>query len=92
MLIQSKLISRKLEFGFNILYFRTDKLIQQTIRTKFSKCTVLTIAHRIHTVMDSDRVLVMDAGKVVEYDTPTELLKNKTGIFRNLVEQSGISF
>lgn len=41
--------------------------------------------------MDSDRVLVMDGGEVVEYDKPSELLRNETGIFRKLVEQSGIS-
>lgn len=79
-------------FLFMIKFSRTDKLIQQTIRTKFAKCTVITIAHRIHTVMDSDKVLVMDAGEVIEFDKPCELLKNEAGAFRKLVKQSGISF
>lgn len=42
---------------------RTDGLIQSTIRSKFARCTVLTVAHRLNTIMDSDRVLVMDAGR-----------------------------
>ncbi|XP_037030669.1 multidrug resistance-associated protein 4-like [Bradysia coprophila] len=67
----------------------TDNFIQTTIRTKFSDCTVITIAHRLHTVMDSDRVLVMDAGKVVEYGHPYDLLKSSGGFLRKLVDQTG---
>lgn len=48
-----------------IAIFRTDELIQQTIRTKFAECTVLTIAHRLHTIMDSDRVMVLQAGQLM---------------------------
>ena len=67
----------------------TDKLIQNTIRTQFSKCTIITIAHRLHTVMDSDRVLVMDAGKMVEFDHPYSLLQKPNGFFKQLVDQTG---
>uniref|UniRef100_T1PHP4 ABC transporter n=2 Tax=Musca domestica TaxID=7370 RepID=T1PHP4_MUSDO len=69
----------------------TDKLIQKTIRTKFSKCTVLTIAHRLHTVMDCDRILVMDAGQAVELGHPFELLQKPGGFLRNLVDHTGLA-
>ncbi|XP_075236831.1 putative multidrug resistance-associated protein lethal(2)03659 isoform X2 [Lycorma delicatula] len=67
----------------------TDALIQLTIRRKFSECTMLTIAHRLNTVMDSDKVLVMDAGCLVEFDHPYILLKNKEGFLYRMVEQTG---
>ncbi|KAK3702318.1 hypothetical protein RRG08_008706 [Elysia crispata] len=67
----------------------TDELIQQTIRSKFKACTVLTIAHRLHTIIDSDRVMVLDAGKVVEMDTPAALLAQEGGLFSSMVEQLG---
>lgn len=60
-----------------------------TIRAKFRTCTVLTIAHRLNTVMDSDKVLVMDKGRMVEFDHPYNLLQNKEGAFYKLVEQTG---
>lgn len=68
----------------------TDKLIQATIRTRFNECTVLTIAHRLDTVMDCDRVLVIDAGTVVEFDHPHLLLQNENGYLRGYVAQTGI--
>ncbi|XP_063867034.1 ATP-binding cassette sub-family C member 4-like isoform X1 [Scylla paramamosain] len=68
---------------------RTDELIQQTIRTKFAECTVLTIAHRLHTIMDSDRVMVLQAGQLMEFDTPYNLLNNESSIFFSLVQQTG---
>ncbi|XP_075154250.1 putative multidrug resistance-associated protein lethal(2)03659 [Haematobia irritans] len=67
----------------------TDKFIQEAIHTKFEKCTVLTIAHRLHTVMDNDRVLVMDAGRVVELGHPYQLLENPDGYLHQFVEKTG---
>ena len=71
------------------MYFRTDNLIQQTIREQFNDCTVLTIAHRLHTIIDSDRVLVLDAGQVIEFDSPYNLLQNSKGTFYDMVETTG---
>lgn len=68
---------------------RTDSLIQQTIREKFSDCTVLTIAHRLHTIMDADRVLVLDAGRLIEFDEPHLLLQNENGLFASMVRMTG---
>ncbi|KAJ1519078.1 hypothetical protein ONE63_011320 [Megalurothrips usitatus] len=67
---------------------QTDALIQKTIRSKFAHCTVLTVAHRLNTIMDSDRVLVMDDGRPTEFDHP-HLLIQKRGIFYSLVQQTG---
>lgn len=67
----------------------TDALIQETIREKFRNCTVLTIAHRLHTVMDSDKILVMNFGKVEEFDAPGKLLDIKGGIFSDMVNATG---
>lgn len=67
----------------------TDGLIQTTIRRKFADCTVLTIAHRLHTIMDSDKILVMDAGRAVEFEHPYKLLQDPEGLFYKLVLQTG---
>ena len=66
----------------------TDALIQQSLRDEFS-CTILTIAHRLITIVDYDKVLVLDAGKVVEFDTPASLLRKEGGAFRALVAETG---
>lgn len=68
----------------------TDKVIQQTIRSEFRESTVLTIAHRLDTIMDSDRVLVMDRGTVLECNTPQVLLGNKRSFFYGLVHSTKI--
>lgn len=63
---------------------QTDKIIQETIRSEFKDKTILTIAHRLDTIMDSDRVLVLDKGEIAEFDSPENLLKNPEGIFYSL--------
>jgi ABC-type multidrug transport system fused ATPase/permease subunit len=68
----------------------TDELIQNTIRTEFSDCTLLTIAHRLNTIMDSSRIIVLDKGKVVEFDTPKNLLLNKKGHFFSMASHAGL--
>ena len=55
----------------------TDAFIQKMIRSQFQGTTLLTIAHRLNTIMDYDKVLVMDDGKVAEFASPRELLKNE---------------
>uniref|UniRef100_A0A8C6VQ71 ABC-type glutathione-S-conjugate transporter n=1 Tax=Naja naja TaxID=35670 RepID=A0A8C6VQ71_NAJNA len=68
----------------------TDHLIQETIRSEFANCTVITIAHRLHTIMDSHRVLVLQEGKIVEFDSPEELLQQQ-GIFAGMAREAGIT-
>ncbi|KAF8942793.1 hypothetical protein BGZ47_006115 [Haplosporangium gracile] len=67
----------------------TDELIQKTIRTEFKERTIFTIAHRIKTVMDLDKILVLDHGRVVEYDAPKVLLQNESSLFYKLAKQAG---
>jgi len=67
----------------------TDELIQRTIRKEFKDRTILTIAHRIKTVMDSDKILVLEKGCVEEFESPTSLLQNKNSLFYNLAQQAG---
>ena len=66
--------------------FETDTLIQKSIRSLPDSCTVLTVAHRLSTVMDYDKILVLGAGKVLEFDTPDNLKKDPSSYFAKLVQ------
>ncbi|EIN07961.1 P-loop containing nucleoside triphosphate hydrolase protein [Punctularia strigosozonata HHB-11173 SS5] len=69
--------------------YETDAAIQESIRTNLgSDITIITIAHRLQTIMDSDKIMVLDSGRLVEFGTPKELLSQKKGLFFELVERS----
>uniref|UniRef100_A0A2K5RIC2 Multidrug resistance-associated protein 1 n=1 Tax=Cebus imitator TaxID=2715852 RepID=A0A2K5RIC2_CEBIM len=67
----------------------TDDLIQSTIRTQFEGCTVLTIAHRLNTIMDYTRVIVLDKGEIQEYGAPSDLLQQR-GLFYSMAKDAGL--
>ncbi|KAG0003754.1 hypothetical protein BGZ79_000079 [Entomortierella chlamydospora] len=67
----------------------TDKLLQEATKENFADCTVLTIAHRMNTIIESDKVLVMDGGVVAEFGEPYKLLQNPDGVFARLVSHTG---
>lgn len=68
----------------------TDALLQATLRsTEFSKRTIITIAHRINTILDSDRIVVLEAGEVKEFDEPKKLIQQR-GLFYELVREAGL--
>lgn len=69
---------------------QTDAMLQTTLRSPmFSNRTIITVAHRINTILDSDRVVVLEKGEVAEFDTPQALIKKK-GVFHGLVKQAGL--
>ncbi|XP_048248325.1 multidrug resistance-associated protein 1-like isoform X3 [Haliotis rufescens] len=68
----------------------TDDLIQATIRTEFAECTVLTIAHRLNTILDYNRIMVLDAGKIREYENPQVLLQDTDSIFYGMAKDAGL--
>jgi ABC-type multidrug transport system fused ATPase/permease subunit len=69
---------------------QTDAMLQTTLRGPlFANRTIITVAHRINTILDSDRVVVLDKGEVAEFDTPAELIR-KRGAFYGLVREAGL--
>ncbi|CAG7833091.1 unnamed protein product [Allacma fusca] len=68
----------------------TDDLIQATIRKEFADSTVITIAHRLNTIMDSTRVMVLDQGQIKEFDTPANLLQDKQSVFYDMARDAGL--
>jgi ATP-binding cassette, subfamily C (CFTR/MRP), member 1 len=68
----------------------TDALLQATLRSSiFQDRTIITIAHRINTILDSDKIVVLQQGRVAEFDTPNELIRQK-GLFYELVKEAGL--
>ena len=70
--------------------FATDELVQSTIRSEFKDCTTITIAHRLKTVLDSSRILVLDQGELKEYDKPERLLKDSESMFYSLALKANV--
>lgn len=69
---------------------KTDNLIQNTIRREFSDCTILTIAHRLNTVLDYSRIMVLDKGQIKEFDSPDVLLKDESSIFHSMAKAANL--
>ncbi|KAI0832850.1 multidrug resistance-associated ABC transporter [Trametes gibbosa] len=85
---QSKLLI--LDEATSAIDYETDTIIQNSLRKELGKdVTILTIAHRLQTIMDADKILVLDAGNIAEFGSPSELLDNEKGMLRALVDESG---
>ncbi|KAI0351013.1 multidrug resistance-associated ABC transporter [Trametes cingulata] len=87
MVRRSKLLI--LDEATSAIDYETDTIIQNTLRTELGRdVTVLTVAHRLQSIMEADKIMVLDAGRIVEYDAPRHLLKKENGYFRSLVDGS----
>ncbi|PIL37563.1 ATP-binding cassette transporter [Ganoderma sinense ZZ0214-1] len=85
---QSKLLI--LDEATSAIDYETDEVIQKSLREELGNdVTLLTIAHRLQTIMDADKILVLDAGRIAEFGSPADLLKNEKGMLRALVDESG---
>ncbi|KAF9449128.1 multidrug resistance-associated ABC transporter [Macrolepiota fuliginosa MF-IS2] len=87
MVRESKLLI--LDEATSAIDYKTDTIIQQSLRHELGKdVTIITVAHRLQTIMDADRILVLDAGNIVEYDSPAALLAKTAGTFKSMVDES----
>ncbi|KAF9809989.1 hypothetical protein IEO21_07181 [Rhodonia placenta] len=85
---QSKLLI--LDEGSMLSDYETDAVIQASLRTELDKSvTILTVAHRLQSIMDSDKIMVLDAGRIAEFGKPSDLLSIEGGLLRALVDESG---
>ncbi|KDQ56808.1 hypothetical protein JAAARDRAFT_36283 [Jaapia argillacea MUCL 33604] len=88
---QSKLLI--LDEATSAIDYKTDTVIQSSLRHQLSgDVTIITIAHRLQTIMDADKIMVLDAGRIAEFGSPSELLKNEKGMLRSLVDESNDKF
>lgn len=71
--------------------YETDANINNTIRNEFSHCTILCIAHRLHTILKFDKIMVLDKGTLSEFNTPINLFKQTDTIFRDMCDRSNIT-
>jgi len=69
----------------------TDEIIQQTIRNEFSSATILTIAHRLNTIIDYDRIAVLSEGRLIEFGAPADLLKDRQSTFFDMCKEAGLA-
>ena len=69
----------------------TEQIVQETIKKVFDDRTTITIAHRLDTIIESDKVLVMEAGELKEYESPAKLLGDRSSMFSRLVDKTGVA-
>jgi len=84
---QSKLLI--LDEATSAIDYATDAIIQSTLKETLKDATLITVAHRLQTIMDADKIMVLDSGNMVEFDSPENLLEMEGGYLKSLVDQSG---